>query len=44
MWAKTLATCSSRLAGKSRLPGFTPEITLDITRLPIRLAFGIGFS
>ena len=44
MWAKTLASCSSRLAGNSRVPGLVPPITLDITTLPTRLALGIGFS
>src|SRR5664279_1120902 len=44
MWAKTLATCVSRLGGSSRVPGLVPTITLDMTRFPILLAFGIGFS
>src|SRR5664279_5756831 len=44
MWAKTLATCVSRLGGSSRVPGLVPPITLDMMRFPILLAFGIGFS
>src|SRR6266436_7180246 len=38
-----LLTCRARSGGMSRVPGSTPLITLDIIRLPIRLAFGIGF-
>src|SRR5271165_6398211 len=38
------ATCASSVGGRSRDPGFAPPMMLEMTMLPMRLAFGTGFS